>query len=93
MIPVSAISPFIRTQNFVTEEWDQDFSVTVANPNPTGDDGWKGVLMANRGLIAPAEAYDFFASDAFGPQWLDDGASRTLYLTLVAGKLFASSEW
>ena len=93
MIPVSPISPYIRSAPFVREEWWQYFAATTKNTllkgsggDRTGDDGWKGILWSNWAIVEPTEAWNFFSRREFPKKWLDGGATRTWYLVLAAGK-------
>ena len=95
MIPVSPISPYIRSTSFVREEWRQYFaanardgavgSSTGSGADRTGDDGWKGILWSNWAIVEPTEAWVFFSQREFPKKWLDGGATRTWYLALAAG--------
>jgi hypothetical protein len=83
MIPLTAISPFIRQPSFVAAEWAAKLSAIIGNV----DSGWKGILMANLAISDPHTAWMFFTVGFQGGQWLDDGASLTWYLAFVAGLL------
>ncbi|KZT24012.1 glycoside hydrolase family 81 protein [Neolentinus lepideus HHB14362 ss-1] len=83
MIPVSPISPYIRSSKFVQEEWSRYFSGGRVDKV---EGGWRGILYANYALVDPRTAWEFFASENFKNEWLDQGASRTWYLILAAGK-------
>ncbi|KAF9876345.1 glycosyl hydrolase family 81 [Colletotrichum karsti] len=88
MVPLLAPSPFIRTPDFVREEWDVYFS------NGRVDSivgGWRGILYGNLATIDSRTAFDFFNSPNFDPGWIDGGASLTWYLTYAAGKLISTS--
>jgi len=95
MIPVSPISPYIRSASFVLKEWQQYFAATTkdrvvallkeSEGDRTGDDGWKGILWSNWAIVDPTEAWAFFSRPEFPKKWLDGGATRTWYLTLAAG--------
>ncbi|KAI5845975.1 endo-1,3(4)-beta-glucanase [Tricharina praecox] len=76
MLPLTAISPYIRGQTFVTEEWNLYFR------GKTGaiDDGWKGILYANLALIDAKGTFAFFNSTGWKAKWLDGGASRSWYM-------------
>jgi endo-1,3(4)-beta-glucanase len=81
MIPAGfPFSAYVRTQKFVTEEWNTFFSNGRANV----DGGWRGILYANLATIQPAASYAFFADSKFNPAYLDGGASLTWYLTYSA---------
>ncbi|KAH0261973.1 endo-1,3-beta-glucanase, partial [Aureobasidium melanogenum] len=81
MIPAGfPFSAYVRTQKFVTEEWNAFFSNGRANV----DGGWRGILYANLATIQPAASYAFFSDPKFDPAYLDGGASLTWYLTYSA---------
>ncbi|KAI5205836.1 endo-1,3-beta-glucanase [Aureobasidium subglaciale] len=81
MIPAGfPFSGYIRTQKFVTEEWNAFFSNGRANV----DGGWRGILYGNLATIQPAASYAFFSDPKFDPAYLDGGASLTWYLTYSA---------
>ncbi|KAI5211022.1 endo-1,3-beta-glucanase [Aureobasidium subglaciale] len=81
MIPAGfPFSAYIRTQKFVTEEWNAFFSNGRANV----DGGWRGILYGNLATIQPAASYAFFSDPKFNPAYLDGGASLTWYLTYSA---------
>ncbi|KAF5092715.1 hypothetical protein D0Z00_004449 [Geotrichum galactomycetum] len=80
MIPVTSVSSYIRGCRFVAEEWDQTLQLIVNDLQ----DGWRGILMMNRALSNPAESLAFFQAEAFDPQWLDPGMSRSWALAYAA---------
>jgi endo-1,3(4)-beta-glucanase len=81
MIPAGfPFSAYIRTQKFVTEEWNAFFSNGRANV----DGGWRGILYANLATIQPASSWSFFSDPQFNPAYLDGGASLTWYLSYSA---------
>ncbi|KAF8471887.1 endo-1,3(4)-beta-glucanase [Kalaharituber pfeilii] len=87
MLPLTPISPYIRREGYVREEWMAKF-----NGKTSGiDSGWKGILYANLALCEPRESWRFFAQDGFQSRWLDDGATRTWYLTMAAGLMAAKA--
>ncbi|KAF3308158.1 hypothetical protein TWF173_001680 [Orbilia oligospora] len=81
MLPLTPISPYIRSKTFCYEEWQRFFDGRTETMNS----GWKGVLWANAAIFAPNAAFNFFAGQGFQASWLDDGASRTWYLVFAAG--------
>ncbi|KAK6537484.1 hypothetical protein TWF694_011669 [Orbilia ellipsospora] len=81
MLPLTPISPYIRTKTFCSEEWSRYFDGRTDSINS----GWRGVLWANAAIFSPAASYSFFAGPSFQATWLDDGASRTWYLVFAAG--------
>lgn len=73
MIPISPSSAFLRTKNFVKEEWDTYFS----NGRADQVDGlWRGLLYGDLAIVDPQASYNFFSQEDFDPTWLDGGASR-----------------
>lgn len=81
MIPAGfPFSAYVRTQRFVTEEWNAFFSDGRADV----DGGWRGILYGNLATIDPAASYAFFSNPNFNPAYLDGGASLTWYLTYSA---------
>ena len=84
MLPLLPCSTLIRTQEFVTEEWDSFFSNGRADAVVGG---WKGILYANLAIVDPKTAWQFFSQSGFDASWLDGGASLTWYLALAAGML------
>ncbi|OJJ75131.1 hypothetical protein ASPBRDRAFT_53082 [Aspergillus brasiliensis CBS 101740] len=86
MLPLLPSSPYVRSQNFVREEWNALFSANAADPASNVTGGWKGVLYANLALIDPASSWNFFAQSNFDYSWIDGGASRTWYLAFAAGQ-------
>ncbi|KAL4953720.1 glycosyl hydrolase family 81-domain-containing protein [Aspergillus filifer] len=85
MLPLLPTSPYIRSQNFVREEWNAMFASNAAAPAESVQGGWKGVLYANLALIDPAASWRFFTQPNFDYGWIDGGASRTWYLAFAAG--------
>ncbi|GMM29538.1 endo-1,3(4)-beta-glucanase [Martiniozyma asiatica (nom. inval.)] len=82
MIPLTPISNFVRSCQFVGEEWDQKELCKLCD---TLDSGWRGLLMLNLAIIDPKKSWEFFAQDNFNDCWLDNGMSRTWSLTYAAG--------
>ncbi|RPA77370.1 glycoside hydrolase [Ascobolus immersus RN42] len=80
MIPLTPVSSYVRDSAFVKEEWERWFS-----RERTGDDGWKGILMANYGLVDVEKAWRFFFGGQWEGRWLDGGASRTWYAVFLLG--------
>ena len=79
-IPILPISSFIRSSNFVQQEWNQLLKNIVDNVN----DGWKGIIMLNMALCDPIIAYSFFSNPKFNKKYLDGGQSLTWSLTYSA---------
>ncbi|KAA8893496.1 endo-1,3-beta-glucanase Engl1 [Sphaerosporella brunnea] len=86
MLPLTAISPYIRSSTFVKQEWDVYFAGKTGNI----DDGWKGILYANYAIYNPTSSYNFFNSSSWQNKWLDGGASRLWYMAF-AGALGGAS--
>ncbi|QPG74856.1 hypothetical protein FOA43_002192 [Brettanomyces nanus] len=81
MLPITPVSSFIRTPEFVKEEWETG---PLANLVGSVDSGWKGILYLNSALYKPTLAYQFFIS-GFQDKWLDDGLTKTWALAYSAG--------
>ena len=83
MLPLMPMSTFIRTQDFVQQEWD---AYSLATYVTTLQSGWRGVLMADLAIIDPVTSYNFFSnvSGDFNYGLLDGGASQTWYLAWSA---------
>ena len=82
MLPIVPSSAYLRTQNFVSEEWTTYFD------NGRVDQvagGWRGVLYSNLALIDAKTSFDWFSGPSFDPQYLDGGASLTWSLAMAAG--------
>lgn len=82
MLPLTPLSAYIRSEEFVQQEWDRLFSDEYLE---TVTGGWRGVLMANLALIDPERSFEFFLGDEFDWGFLDSQASRTWYLAWTAG--------
>lgn len=82
MLPLTPISPYIRSKQLCHEEWLRFFDGKTDNI----EGGWKGVLWANAAIFAPNASFKFFSDPKFSAAWLDDGASRTWYLVFAAGE-------
>lgn len=81
MIPTTPISSFIRSPQFVQEQWSEMLQAIIDSV----DDGWKGILYLDYALANAQAAYDFFSSPSFKTQWLDNGQSRTWGLAFTKG--------
>ncbi|RPB29935.1 glycoside hydrolase [Terfezia boudieri ATCC MYA-4762] len=79
MLPLSPISPYIRSPAFAQDEWTAFFSGKTGSIT----DGWKGVLYQNVALWAPGDSWKFFAQSGFSSDWLDGGASRAWALAFA----------
>ncbi|GIJ84487.1 hypothetical protein Asppvi_003334 [Aspergillus pseudoviridinutans] len=85
MLPLLPSSAFVRSKEFVKEEWDAMFASNGPAPAENVVGGWKGVLYANLALVDPAASWNFFTQPNFDYSWIDGGASRTWYLAYAAG--------
>ncbi|KAI5304147.1 hypothetical protein KEM55_000197 [Ascosphaera atra] len=85
MLPLFPASPYVRSKNFVNEEWNAMFAENATAPASKVQGGWKGVLYANDAIRDAKESWNFFAQDKFDDGWLDNGASRTWSLAFAAG--------
>jgi endo-1,3(4)-beta-glucanase len=81
MIPLTPVSSYIRSPQFVKEEWQSLIRGLVDSV----DSGWKGILKLNQALFDPGASADFFTSPSFQPQWLDGGMSRTWSIAFAKG--------
>lgn len=81
MLPITPISSYIRSPNFVKEEWDAKLK-GIVNQIP---DGWRGLLMLNYALYDPREAWKWFARKDWQHNLIDGGMSRTWSLAFIAG--------
>ncbi|ODQ47462.1 hypothetical protein PICMEDRAFT_15412 [Pichia membranifaciens NRRL Y-2026] len=82
MIPLTPMSNYIRSTDFVTEEWNEMALGPLAS---SIDGGWKGLLMLNLAIYNPQQAWEFFSKPDFQMSWLDNGMSRTWSLAYCAG--------
>ncbi|KAJ9245103.1 CAZyme family GH81 [Paecilomyces variotii] len=85
MLPLMPNSAYLRSRNFVSQEWNAMFAPNASDPAQNVEGGWKGVLYANLALINPNASWNFFSQSNFSYSWLDGGASRTWYLAYAAG--------
>ncbi|KAL2260499.1 hypothetical protein VTK26DRAFT_5461 [Humicola hyalothermophila] len=81
MLPLLPHTPFVRTPQFVTEEWETYFSGGRVD---AVQGGWKGILWANYATVDPRGAYQVFSDGNWDMGWLDGGASLTWYLCYSA---------
>ncbi|KAL6453727.1 ENG1 Endo-1 [Candida maltosa Xu316] len=73
MLPMTPSTALARIPSYVQEEWNEQISTFIGNVT----DVWLGILRLNQALIDPKASYDFFASDSFKDDYLDNGQSRT----------------
>ena len=90
MIPLNPCSAYLRTKQFVKEEWDALFADHAKHPAHSVGGGWRGLLYANLAIIDPKRSYEFFAQKNFYPGWLDGGATRAWYLAYAAGQMYTA---
>jgi endo-1,3(4)-beta-glucanase len=83
MLPLTAISPYIRSPEFVQTEWGRYFDDGRAL---AADKGWKSILFANYAIANPKAAWQWFRQDGFDQIWLDGGLSRTWAVAFAGGK-------
>ncbi|KAL2136084.1 hypothetical protein VTI74DRAFT_5490 [Chaetomium olivicolor] len=81
MLPLLPHTPFVRTPDFVREEWETYFGNGRAD---AVQGGWRGILYGNYATVDPRGAYAFFSQGEFDAAWLDGGASLTWYLCYSA---------
>lgn len=81
MLPLHPMSPYMRGEDFVKREYEKFFRHRIWEV----DGGWKGILRANQALYDPKPAWEFFTSGECVPEkCIDNGASITYYLALIA---------
>ncbi|KAF7552811.1 hypothetical protein G7046_g7293 [Stylonectria norvegica] len=81
MIPILPPSAYVRTNEFVKEEWAAYFDNGRIN---SIKNAWRGVIYANYATINPKAAYAAFSAKSFDPTWIDGGASLTWYMAYSA---------
>ncbi|KAI5464619.1 glycosyl hydrolase [Mariannaea sp. PMI_226] len=81
MIPVIAPSAYIRSNAFVTQEWNTFFASgkidKIAN-------AWKSIIYASYANVDPVKAWNYFSSKSFNTNYIDGGASQTWYMAYSA---------
>ena len=83
MLPITPITLFFRTPEFVRHEWTKLESLAKSlNPG----DGWRSLLYANLGMIEgpEGEAWRYFSKE----QTCDGGVCQSWYLALIASRRF-----
>ncbi|RCK56540.1 Endo-1,3(4)-beta-glucanase 1 [Candida viswanathii] len=73
MLPITPSTALARIPSYVQEEWDDQVVTFIDNVT----DGWLGILRLNQALIDARSSYEFFASDDWTDNYLDNGQSRT----------------
>lgn len=73
MLPITPSTALARIPSYVQEEWDDQVETFIDNVT----DGWLGILRLNQAFIDPKSSYEFFASDSWSDDYLDNGQSRT----------------
>ncbi|KAK9477672.1 endo-1,3(4)-beta-glucanase [Lipomyces japonicus] len=81
MIPITPVSSYMRSPQYVNEEW---HALLSNRARELTNSGWKGILYANVALFDAKLSFNFFADPGFKDEWLDGGASRTWYLAYAA---------
>ncbi|KOG97216.1 endo-1,3(4)-beta-glucanase DI49_4799 [Saccharomyces eubayanus] len=82
MLPITPVSSNIRSESFVSEEWQTKISPIIASL----ESGWAGILRLNQALFDPVDSYTFFSdSDFDSATYLDNGMSRTWALAFSGG--------
>jgi endo-1,3(4)-beta-glucanase len=79
MLPVSAVTPFVRTRQFVSEEWTQILSKVGMVTGSVTADGWLSILYLNYAAVDKATAMS-----ALQTAPLDDGLSRSWAIYMAA---------
>ncbi|KAJ0399828.1 hypothetical protein P43SY_008134 [Pythium insidiosum] len=79
MIPITPITEFVRTRQFVQEEWDQVLSREPDVINDKLDNPWLSLLYANYATVNKALAMQKLQRAA-----MDDGLTRTWALYMAA---------
>lgn len=85
MLPLTPISPYVRTAKFVQGEWD---SLLAPLHDEIWNTGWAGILYSDLAISDPGTSWDFFNNGSvvdFNFYNLDDGQSLTWALTFAAG--------
>ncbi|OBA26456.1 hypothetical protein HANVADRAFT_53066 [Hanseniaspora valbyensis NRRL Y-1626] len=84
MLPLTPLSGQMRSEVFVTEEWDDILAADI----DSASGGWRGILRLNQALVDPNTSYAFFsASDA--SDYLDNGMSLTWSLAFSGGLAYS----
>ena len=86
MLPILPNSAYIRTNKFVTQEWNAMFAPNASTPASTVAGGWRGVLYSNLAIIDPVASYGFFTQPNFDYSWIDGGTSRVWLLAYAASR-------
>lgn len=79
MIPISPVTEFVRTKEFVSQEWTQVLSKISMIVNNDLTNTWSSLLYANYATVDKATAMSKLQTAA-----LDDGLSRTWALYMAA---------
>ncbi|KAG0126315.1 endo-1,3(4)-beta-glucanase [Tuber indicum] len=85
MIPVTAMSPYIRSAEFCELEYQTYFSKGLHYGKSGADKLWAGIIEANRAIFDPKRSWEFFNSRVFDDTMIDGGTSRTWFMILSAG--------
>ncbi|CUS15502.1 unnamed protein product [Tuber aestivum] len=85
MIPVTAMSPYIRSADFCELEYKTYFSKGLHYGRSGADRLWAGIIEANRAIFDARGSWEFFNRPDFDDAMIDGGASRTWFMVLSAG--------
>ncbi|PWW79667.1 Glycoside Hydrolase Family 81 protein [Tuber magnatum] len=85
MIPVTAMSPYIRSAEFCELEYKTYFSKGLHYGGSGADRFWAGIIEANRAIFDARGSWEFFNSRDFDDAMIDGGTSRTWFMILSAG--------
>lgn len=80
MLPITPVSSYLRG-DFAQQEWNDQITTFIDNV----DSGWLGILRLNQALFDAQSSYDFFSSDDWNSDYLDNGQSRTWSLAFSGG--------
>ncbi|KAH6894429.1 endo-1,3(4)-beta-glucanase [Thelonectria olida] len=81
MIPVLAPSSYVRTNAFITQEWNTFFASGKVDKF---NNAWQSIIYANYAAVDPVKAWNYFNSSSFNTVNLDGGASQTWYMAYAA---------
>ncbi|KAG6574384.1 putative endo-1,3(4)-beta-glucanase [Phytophthora cinnamomi] len=79
MIPVSAVTEFVRTKQFVQEEWDQVLAKETIVTREDTSNAWLSLLYANFAMVDKQRALGVLQKAT-----MDDGLSRSWALYMAA---------
>ncbi|RPA99903.1 glycoside hydrolase [Choiromyces venosus 120613-1] len=85
MIPVTAMSPYIRSAEFCEHEYKTYFSKGLHFGKSGADKLWAGIIEATRAIFDAPGSWEFFSNPDFDDAMIDGGTSRTWFMILSAG--------